>query len=158
MAFDPVTAALSVGEKLIDRLWPNPAERDAAKVRLLELQTSGELAKLTAETDMAKALLAAETVTLQAVNTTMQAEAANAANENWFQKGWRPFNGYVVGIASLAAVLGTMWAFYEALAHGKADLLAQVPSMATAVSLILAVPGAAVGITAWHRGVLQRGK
>ena len=31
MALDPVTAALDVGGKLIDRLWPDPTQRDAAK-------------------------------------------------------------------------------------------------------------------------------
>lgn len=27
MALDPVSAVLDIGGKLIDRLWPNPAER-----------------------------------------------------------------------------------------------------------------------------------
>lgn len=51
MGFDPITAAFDIGGKLIDRLWPNPAERDAAKIQLVEMQQSGELAKLAAETD-----------------------------------------------------------------------------------------------------------
>ena len=28
---DPITAALDIGGKLIDRLWPDPSQRDAAK-------------------------------------------------------------------------------------------------------------------------------
>lgn len=54
MAFDPVSAAFDVGGKLIDRLWPDPAERDQAKLKLMELQQSGALAQLAAETELSK--------------------------------------------------------------------------------------------------------
>lgn len=54
MSFDPVSAAFDVGGKLIDRLWPDPAQRDAAKLKLMELQQSGALAQLAAETELAK--------------------------------------------------------------------------------------------------------
>jgi hypothetical protein len=46
MAFDPVSAVFSVGEKLIDRLWPDPAERAKAKLDLMKLQDAGELKEL----------------------------------------------------------------------------------------------------------------
>ena len=54
MAFDPVTAALDIGGKLIDKLWPDPAQRDAAKLRLLELQQAGELAQISVNQEEAK--------------------------------------------------------------------------------------------------------
>lgn len=102
----------------------------------------------------------ADSIDLNAVNTTMQVEAANSANENWFQKGWRPFNGYVLGIASLIAVLFVCILFYNAMTskdgNSIASVCAQIPSLAMAIAAILSVPGAAVGITAWHRGMLQR--
>ena len=42
MAFDPISAALDIGGKLIDRLWPDPAQRDAATVsRRLLVQRMG---------------------------------------------------------------------------------------------------------------------
>lgn len=74
MAFDPVSAALDLGGKLIDRLWPDPAERDRAKLELLRMQQAGELAQL-------------------AVN---QEEAKSASV---FVAGWRPFIGWVCGTA-----------------------------------------------------------
>ncbi len=83
--FDPITAALDVGGKLIDRLWPDPAQRDAAKLEMLRMQQSGELAKLAADTDLAKAQIA--------VN---QAEAANQA---LFVSGWRPAIGWCCAAA-----------------------------------------------------------
>ena len=54
MALDPLTAALDIGGKLIDRLWPDPTQRDAAKLELLKMQQSGELAALAADTEIAK--------------------------------------------------------------------------------------------------------
>jgi len=43
MALDPITAALDIGGKLIDKLWPDPAQRDLAKLELLKMQQSGQL-------------------------------------------------------------------------------------------------------------------
>jgi len=47
MALDPVTAALDIGGKLIERIWPDPAQRAAAQLELVRLQQSGELQELT---------------------------------------------------------------------------------------------------------------
>lgn len=74
MALDPVTAALDIGGKLIERLWPDPAQRDAAKLELLRMQQAGELAQI-------------------AVNQ------AEAANPSVFVSGWRPAIGWVCGAA-----------------------------------------------------------
>jgi len=76
MAFDPVSAAFDVGGKLIDRLWPDPAQRDAAKLKLMELQQSGALAQLAAETELQKG--AAEIV------------KAEAASGSFLAASWRP--------------------------------------------------------------------
>ena len=43
MAFDPLTAAFEIGSKVIDKLFPDPAQRDAAKLELFKQQQSGEL-------------------------------------------------------------------------------------------------------------------
>ena len=43
MAFDPLTAVMDIGGKLIDRLIPDPAQRDAAKLELLKQQQAGQL-------------------------------------------------------------------------------------------------------------------
>ena len=85
MAFDPISIALEVGSKLIDRLFPDPLARAAAQQKLLELQQTGELAQLAAETDLAKGQ--------QEVNK------AEAASGNLFIAGWRPFIGWTCGAA-----------------------------------------------------------
>lgn len=83
MALDPVTAVLEVGSKLIDRFWPDPATRDAAKLELLKSQQSGELAAMANETTLAK----------------MQTDvnAVEAASPDLFVSGWRPYIGWICG-------------------------------------------------------------
>ena len=58
MAFDPVSAVFEIGGRLIDRLWPNPEQRDAAKLELVKLQQTGELARMANESETIKAFLA----------------------------------------------------------------------------------------------------
>jgi hypothetical protein len=81
---------MDLGGKLIDRLIPDPAQKQAAALELLKLQQSGELAQLAADTDLAKGQLG--------VNQT------EAANTNVFVSGWRPAVGWV-------SVLGLFYAF-----------------------------------------------
>lgn len=75
----------NVGMKLIERFFPDPAAADAAKLELLRMQQAGELAQLSADTELAKGQLA--------VN---QVEAANAS---LLVSGWRPFIGWCCGAA-----------------------------------------------------------
>lgn len=70
---------------LIDRIFPDKAKADEAKLKLLELQQQGALAELEAQTKLAQGQLA--------VN---QAEASSG---NPWAAGWRPLIGYVCGIA-----------------------------------------------------------
>ena len=92
MSFDPVSAALDIGGKLIDKLWPDPAQADEAKLKLFALNQSGELAKLTAETDMAKA--AASIV------------EAEAKSEGWLTRSWRPITMLIFVALITARMLG----------------------------------------------------
>jgi hypothetical protein len=94
MAFDPVSAAFDVGGKLIDRLWPDPAQRDAAKLKLMELQQNGALAQLAAETDLQKA--AADIVKTE------------AASNNFLTASWRPITMLVFVVLITARWFG--WA------------------------------------------------
>ena len=92
---DPVStvvgAVADVGGKLIDRLFPDPSAAAAAKLQLLQMQQSGELAQLTATTDLAKAQIAVD-----------QQEAAST---NWFVAGARPFIIWGCGFGLMYASL-----------------------------------------------------
>lgn len=91
MALDPITVALDIGSKVIDRLWPDPVQRDAAKLELLRMQQNGELAQMAAETELAKGQLA--------VN------AEEAKSSSVFVSGWRPAVGWVCVVGLLYTFL-----------------------------------------------------
>ena len=73
-----VDALLGIGGKLIDKLIPDPAAQDAARLELLKLQQSGELAAMLAQTDVNK---------------------VEAASPSVFVAGWRPAIGWVCALA-----------------------------------------------------------
>ena len=84
MAFDPITGALELGGKLIDKLIPDPQAKAQATLQLMQLKASGELAALTADTDLAKAQL--------------EVNKAEATSASLFVAGWRPFVGWTCGV------------------------------------------------------------
>lgn len=77
MAIEPITAVLTIGSQLIDRLWPDPAKAAEAKLKLFEMERQGELVGLTGQLEINK---------------------VEAANPSLFVSGWRPFIGWVCGI------------------------------------------------------------
>lgn len=46
MSFDPITAVLSIGEKIIDKLWPDPIQAAQKKLELVQLNQAGNLEEL----------------------------------------------------------------------------------------------------------------
>lgn len=90
---------------------------------------------------------------ISAVNATIQVELANAQKETWLQKSWRPLNGITVAAGSFVATIAACLLFGEGIIYKDAAALNVIPQLATSIAMILAVPGAAVGITAWHKGV-----
>lgn len=87
MGFDitGIGSVLDFGSKIIDRIWPDPAQRDAAKLELFKAQQAGEFKEMDQAFEIAKAQIG--------VN---QAEATNASI---FVSGWRPFIGWICGAA-----------------------------------------------------------
>lgn len=84
MSLDPISAALDIGGKLIDRLWPDPTQAAAAKLELLKMQQEGDLAVMVAQTDINK---------------------IEAGSANIFVSGWRPFVGWVCGASLVYAAI-----------------------------------------------------
>jgi len=84
MALDPISAALDLGNTLITRIFPDPAQAANAKLELLKLQQSGDLAQMTAQTDINK---------------------EEAKSTNWFVAGARPFILWICGFAMLYCTL-----------------------------------------------------
>jgi hypothetical protein len=125
---------------------------NALAIRKLELEHGDTLASI--QQDLQQ---------VQAVNATMQAEAqarAAAATagkpESWWITGWRPACGWVIAVASLMLVAGVLVLTYMAIVDHDATAMNAIAGVVFSVTSALAIPGAAAGITAWHRGMLQR--
>ncbi len=100
----PLGGIVDIGSKLIDRLLPDPAQATAAKLKLLELQQSGELAKLNQETGLAEA--------------QARIDKVEAGSSNLFVSGWRPAIGWVCAGAFAWAYIGQPLAAFIAAASG----------------------------------------
>ncbi len=130
MALDPVTAVLDIGGKLIDHFFPNAAEADAAKLKLLELQQKGELSAMTGQLEINK---------------------VEAASSSLFVAGWRPFVGWMCGVSlglvyiPKALFLSCFWA-YQAYAtiHAGGQVLPPFPDLG--VTDLLGLLGAMLGM------------
>ena len=81
MAFDPLTALLGVGGKLIDKLLPDPQAAAAAKIEMLRMAQAGELEALKADVAIATGQL--------------EVNKVEAASGSLFVSGWRPAVGWV---------------------------------------------------------------
>lgn len=46
MAFDPLTAAFTMGTKIIDKIFPDKVEAEKAKIQLLGMQQDGKLKEI----------------------------------------------------------------------------------------------------------------
>jgi hypothetical protein len=75
---DPVTTLLEIGGKVIDKIWPDPAQAAQAKFELFKLQQSGDLAQMAGQ---------------------MQINVEEAKSPSVFVSCWRPFIGWVCGVA-----------------------------------------------------------
>lgn len=89
------------------------------------------------------------------INATLVTELQNADKETWYQKAWRPFCGFAVAAGSFVGVIACAILFFQAILNKDPVALNAIPGLATSLAMILGVPGAAVGIAAWHRGVAQ---
>lgn len=78
-------AIASVLGKVIDRAWPDPAQRAAAAQALSELQQAGEFKRIDADLEQMR---------LQTAINQVEATSADA-----FSSRWRPFIGWICGMA-----------------------------------------------------------
>ncbi len=73
-----------LAKSIINRIFPDPAQKAAAELELAKMVQTGELAQLAAETDLAK---------LQ-----IQTNIEEAKSTNIFVAGWRPAIGWVCAL------------------------------------------------------------
>jgi len=102
MALDPISTAMELGNTIISRIFPDPAQAAQAKLELMKLQQSGDLATMTAQTDINK---------------------EEAKSSNIFVSGWRPFVGWVCGSAFALHFLLLPVANFVMVATGEKEVV-----------------------------------
>lgn len=80
---------------LLDKLFPDPQAAAAAKLQVMQMAQTGELAQLTADTNLAMG--------------QVEINKVEAASPSLFVAGWRPFVGWICGFAfAFKFVLGPL--------------------------------------------------
>ena len=134
MAFEPITAALEIGGKIIDKIFPDQESKQRAKIELAMMQQNGELKEL--ETRMSAIL----------------AEAKSA--DPWTSRA-RPSFLYVIYLMILMAIpIGILSAFNPAMAiqiaSGMQAWLASIPDALWA-TFGIGYTGYTVARSAWDK-------
>lgn len=91
----PIPALLTVGAKLIDKFFPDAQAAEQAKLKLLEMQQTGELAQLNADVSEQEEL----TKRLQ----------ADMSSDSWLSKNIRPMTLVFILITYTAFGLMSAW-------------------------------------------------
>ena len=98
----PLGALLDIGGKILDKVFPDPAQAEQAKLKLLEMQQNGELAQLNADVAEQHEL----TARLQ----------ADMTSDSWLSKNIRPM--------TLIAIL-TGYFVFAGLSAAKIDVTSE---------------------------------
>ena len=105
----PLGAILDIGSKLVDKFFPDPAQAEQAKLKLLEMQQNGELAKIAADTAEQQELT--------------KRHEADMASDSWLSKNIRP--GTLVFILVVYTSFAIMSAFEMNVHQPYVELLGQ---------------------------------
>lgn len=119
------------------------------EVELQRLYVAAQANRLAAETQQFQE----ETKQMESVNQTARAEANS---EHPWVFGWRPFIGYITGIAFLVVVIFICFLAYKAIVLKDPTAMTMIPQFITAMTLLFGIPGAILGVASWHRGQKQR--
>lgn len=100
---------LNIGGKIIDKLWPDKNEAEKVKIRLLELQQSGQLAQLNAD--------------IQEQQELTKRHGADMVSDSWLSKNIRPLA--LIALVSGYFVFATGSAFGVHVTEAYVELLGQ---------------------------------
>lgn len=121
MALDPVSAALDLAGNVINKIWPDKTEQEKAELALIVATVQGQMA----------------------VNQT------EAAHPSVFVSGWRPYIGWVCGMAFAWNWIG-LPVTKVALSLNGIDMTLEPASMAEMMPVLLGMLGLA-GMRTYER-------
>lgn len=128
------------------------ASNPEAAIKLAQIEADNRTQLQTLAMQTAQHELEAETARLVEVNATMRTEAAAA--DPWTRR-WRPFIGFVTGATFGVVCLMTLILLLVAIVQKNTEALTAIPTIITTMTALFAIPGSILGISAWHRGVMQ---
>ena len=105
----PFDALLNIGGKILDKVFPDPAQAEQAKLKLLEMQQNGELAQIAADTAEQQELT--------------KRHEADMASDSWLSKNIRP--GTLVFILIVYSTFAMMSAWDIEVNNNYVELLGQ---------------------------------
>ena len=105
----PLTALMSIGEKVLDKVLPDPEAKAKAQAELVKLQQEGRLAELNADN-------------IEAQELTKRHEA-DMKSDSWLSKNIRPMT--LIFILFVYTVFGLMSAFDVEVNQPYVELLGQ---------------------------------
>jgi hypothetical protein len=105
----PLGALIDIGGKILDKVFPDPAQAEQAKLKLLEMQQNGELAKIAADTAEQQELT--------------KRHEADMASDSWLSKNIRP--GTLVFILVVYSTFAMMSAWDIEVNNNYVELLGQ---------------------------------
>jgi uncharacterized membrane protein (DUF106 family) len=105
----PIAALLSIGEKVLDKVLPDPEARSKAQAMLIEMNQKGELAQLQADMN-------------EQDNLTKRTEA-DMKSDSWLSKNIRPMT--LIFILMTYTVFGMMSAWDIEVNNNYVELLGQ---------------------------------
>lgn len=82
---DPLSALFDLGKTAIEKIWPDPSKRADELFRLEQLRQQGDFALMKAQVDL---LLG-----------QIEVNKIEAQSSSLFVAGWRPFAGWIGGVA-----------------------------------------------------------
>ncbi len=138
----------------IAKALENPNPDLVRQLKQIESDNAIELRKIAAQVEVARLVLegkeiAAGAESIESVNKSIRIEAT--AEDPWTRR-WRPFWGYMSAVAFFM-ICGAIGA---AIIWGTNDILKELGSIVMSIAALFAIPGAILGVSAWHRGVKQR--
>jgi len=131
-----IGSVLDFGGKLIDRLWPDPAQRAAAKLELFKAQQAGEFKEL----DQA----------FQLAQGQIGVNAVEAASPRLFVSGGRPFIIWICGFAlAYAAIIEPIARFAATVIYHYSGAFPAIDTTIT-LQLLFALLGLG-GMRSWEK-------
>lgn len=113
--------------EIIGKIIPDPKEKAEAQRKLIELQQAGELKMLD--------------VALQTQLAQIGLNSAEAQSQSWFNAGWRPFIGWVCGMALVYHYIIRPLLTWGAALGGHPDIIAPELDLGDILGIMLGMLG-----------------